>query len=194
MIRTMVRPLAVALILVGALGLGRVAVAADHYDFDEKHQSFVFKVRHAGVSDTYGRFNSVKGDIAIDKTDPSKSSFSISIAADSIDTGQTDRDKHLRSPDFFDAKQFPALTFKSTSVKAIEGGYEVAGNMTIRNITKPLTLKLKYAEGEFPPGTPRIGLTTETTLKRSDYGVGKPNPAVGDDVAIVISFEATKKK
>jgi len=194
MIRTLVRPLALALVLVSSMAIGRAAMAADSYDFDDKHQSFVFKIRHGGVSDTYGRFNTAKAEIAIDKKDASKSSFSITIAADSIDTGQADRDKHLRSPDFFDVKQFPSLTFKSTAVKANEGGFEVSGDLTIHGVTKPITLKLKLAEGEFPPGTPRIGLTTDVTIKRSDFGVGKPGPALGDDVAIMISFEAIKKK
>src|SRR5262249_11317015 len=99
-------------------------------------------------------------------------------------------------PDFFNVKQYPVITFKSTEVKAIDGGYQVTGDFTLHGVTKPLTLKLLGGKtAEFPKGVQRTGFATDVTIKRSEFGMDKfrENDAVGDDVVISISIEGTKK-
>jgi polyisoprenoid-binding protein YceI len=163
------------------------------YTIDGDHSAFTFKISHLGLSWVYGRFNDLSGNFAID-ADPAKSSFAVAIKTESIDTANPKRDAHLRNADFFDAKQFPLIAFKSTSVKAIDGGYQVTGDFTMHGVTKPIAFTLKGGKtAEFPKGVNRIGFTTELVLKRSDYGMDKMLIAIGDDVHIAISFEGTKK-
>jgi polyisoprenoid-binding protein YceI len=170
--------------------------AADQYALDPMHTGISFKISHLGLSWVFGTFKSVSGDFTIDADTPANSSFALNIKADSIDTFNAKRDDHLRGPDFFNVKQFPAIAFKSTSVKAIDGGFEVTGDFTMHGETKPLTLVLKGGrKAEFPKSVQRTGYTTEVTLKRSEYGVGAPAfaGALGEDVVITVSFEGTKK-
>jgi polyisoprenoid-binding protein YceI len=172
---------------------GDAPARADDYALDEMHTAANFKISHLGLSWTYGRFDDLSGSFTID-ADAGKSAFALTIKTDSIDTNNKKRDDHLRSPDFFNVKQFPAITFKSTSVKAAEGGYEVTGDLTLHGVTKSVTFPLKGGKtAEFPKGTVRTGYSTELVLKRSDYGMDKLAPAVGDEVYIAISFEGTKK-
>jgi polyisoprenoid-binding protein YceI len=173
---------------------GAVAHAADTYTVDPVHSSISFMISHASISNIHGRFNDFSGKITIDSADPAKSSFMLSIPIDSIDTNNVKRDEHLRAPDYFNAKQFPALTFQSTKVKAVDGGYEVAGDLTMHGVTKPITLKLDggHQVVEFPKGTKRIGVTSEFTVKRSDFGMEVDPKALGDEVTVVVGIEAAK--
>ena len=112
-----------------------------------------------------------------------------------MDSNNAQRDGHLRSPDFFNVKQYPAFTFKSTAVTPTQGGYEVTGNLTLHGETKPVTFKLVGGKtAEFPKGVRRTGFSTDLVIKRSNFGVGKPSEMLGDDVYISISFEGTPKK
>jgi polyisoprenoid-binding protein YceI len=170
------------------------AWSADTYTLDPAHAQAVFKIQHVGLSWTYGRFNDVSGKFTIDPAAPGKSSFALTIKPESVDTGTPKRDDHLRSPDFFNAKQFPTISFNSTQVKPIEGGCEVQGDFTMHGVTKPMTLVLKGGKkAEFPPGTPRTGFSTELTLHRSNFGMDKMIENIGDDVKVEISFEGVKK-
>ncbi|MFO0918475.1 MAG: YceI family protein [Planctomycetaceae bacterium] len=181
------------LMTVAMCGLSQAAFAADDYTFDALHSSISFKVRHLDISWVHGRFNEMSGKFSIDKTDPAKSSFELSIKADSIDTGNKDRDKHLKQPDFFDSKQYPNIDFKSTGVKAIEGGYEVTGDITMHGKTKKITFKLTGGKEADFYGK-RIGFGTELTLKRSDFGFDPKNIGpIGDDTLIFIDFEGVRK-
>jgi polyisoprenoid-binding protein YceI len=182
----------------GALVLAGLAAAAaraaDTYTVDAMHTGVNFKISHLGLSWTYGRFNDVSGTFTIDPANPGNSSFALTIKADSIDTANAKRDEHLKSPDFLNVKQFPVLTFKSTSVKAAEGGLEVTGDFTLHGVTKTLTFSLKGGRtAEFPKGVGRTGYSTELALKRSDFGMDKLKEAIGDEVYISISFEGVKK-
>ncbi len=142
----------------------------------------------------FGRFNELSGNFTLDAADASKSSFAVTVKAESIDTNNAKRDEHLRSPDFFNSKQFPTLIFKSTAVKAIKDGFQVSGDLTIHGVTKPVTFNLLGGRSaEFPKGMQRTGYTTEFTIKRSDFGMDKMLEAIGDDVHLAISFEGTKK-
>ena len=170
---------------------------AEDYGIDPAHSGVHFKISHIGLSWIYGRFNTYSGAFAVDPEDAGKCSFEIKINTDSIDTNNKIRDNHLRSPDFFNVKQFPAITFESTGVKAIKDGYEVTGNLTLHGVTKPVTFALVGGKtAEFPPGVPRTGYSTELIIKRSEFGVGKAQfaNALGEDVHVAISFEGTKKK
>jgi polyisoprenoid-binding protein YceI len=173
---------------------------ADDYEVDNAHTSVIFGVSHMGYSFSYGRFNKVSGAYSLDPAKPEASTFSIAIDANSIDTNNADRDKHLKSPDFFSAGEFPVISFKSTKVaaKQAEGGavvYEVTGELTMHGVTKPLTLQLqKLGEGPGPTGQDfRSGFNCQTKLKRGEFGMTKMVGPVGDEVAITISFEGVRK-
>ena len=121
---------------------GQTAMAADEYDYDLVHSSVTFKARHLDISWIHGRFNDVAGKFSLDRNDPTKSTFQLTINADSVDTANKGRDDHLRQPDYFDTKQFPTIEFKSTSTKPIKGGYEVTGDFTMHGTTKSITIAL----------------------------------------------------
>jgi polyisoprenoid-binding protein YceI len=170
------------------------ARAADDYAFDMVHSSISFKTRHLDISWIHGRFNEAEGKFSIDRQDPAKSTFQLSIKADSVDTANKARDEHLRQPDYFDTKQFPTIDFKSTSVKPIKGGYEVTGDFTMHGKTKKITLNLIGGkEAEFM-GTKRVGFSTELTVKRSDFGFDKTQIGlIGDEAMIFIDCEGMRK-
>jgi polyisoprenoid-binding protein YceI len=186
----------VVAVVVG-LGVGTAsqsAMAADDYTFDLVHSSVSFKARHLDISWIHGRFNEVEGKFSLDRENPGKSSFELSIKADSVDTGNKARDEHLRQPDYFDAKQFPTIDFKSTSVKATPKGYEVIGNFTMHGQTKPITIVLEGGKEIDFRGTKRVGFSTDFSVKRSDFGFDKNNIGlIGDDALVFIDFEGTRK-
>jgi polyisoprenoid-binding protein YceI len=172
---------------------GTLVRAADEYSLDPAHSGVNFKISHLGISQISGRFNQFSGSFSIDP-EPANCSFTLTIKTDSVDTNQPARDKHLRSPDFFNAKQFPEITFKSTAVKAAQDGYQVTGDLTMHGVTKSISFSLAGGKtAEFPAGVQRTGFTTDLVLKRSDFGITKFDKAVGDDVSVSISFEGTKK-
>jgi polyisoprenoid-binding protein YceI len=169
------------------------ARAADEYAVDAAHAAVNFKISHLGLSWTYGRFTDFSGSFTIDP-DAAKCAFILNVKAESVDTSNAKRDGHLRSPDFFNVKQFPELTFKSTAVKAGKEGYEVTGDFTMHGVTKSITFALVGGrKAEFPKGVQRTGYSTELSLKRSDFGITRFAEAVGDEVHVAVSFEGTKK-
>jgi len=183
--------LAVALI-VGAAS--QCATAADEYAFDPVHSSISFKARHLDISWIHGRFNEAEGKFILDRESPAKSKFELSIKAASVDTNNKLRDEHLRQPDYFDAKQFPTIDFKSTSVKAIDGGYEVTGDFTMHGKTKKVTLVMKGGQEHDFKGTKRVAFSTELSVKRSDYGFDpKAIGPIGDEALIYIDCEGVGK-
>ena len=113
---------------------------------------------------------------------------------ESVDTNNKQRDGHLKSADFFNAKQFPTISFKSSAFKPIEGGYEVTGDLTLHGETKPITFKLSGGkETEFPPKVKRAGFWADLKIKRSDFGMTKMLEAIGDSVYVSVGVEGTKK-
>jgi polyisoprenoid-binding protein YceI len=170
------------------------ARAADNYALDPAHCSATFRIEHAGVSWVQGRFDAIAGTCTVDSGDAAKSSFALTIQTESIDTNQPQRDKHLRSPDFFNVKQFPVLTFQSTKVSKADAGLEVTGDLTMHGVTKPITFILHGGKtAEFPKGTQRIGFFAGLILKRTDFGMNTMVGPVGDEVPVFISFEAVKQ-
>ena len=176
------------------LGYAYPVRAADSYAVDPVHSSVSFKVDHMGISTVHGRFNNIGGKFTVDGDDAAKGSFSFTAKVDSIDTNQKARDGHLKSPDFFDAKQFPLITLESTAVKAIDGGMEVTGDLTMHGVTKPITFKLKggkTAKDKF--GGTRIGYTADFAVKRGDFGMEKFKEMLSDEIQVSFGFEGVKK-
>lgn len=188
--------MAMALATVAVMGLGMVA-AGDDYTIDAAHSGVNFQISHLDLTYVHGRFNEFSGTVSMDPSDPTKASIKMTINADSVNTNNAKRDGHLKSPDFFNSKQFPTIEFVSTSVTPMQGGYQVAGNLTFHGETKPLSFELKGGKtAEFPKGTQRTGYTARFTIKRSEFGVATKYgpPMLGDDVWVDIGFEAVKKK
>ena len=173
---------------------GKSALAADVYAYDPVHSSVGFKARHLSISWIHGRFNEVSGKFSIDRENPSKSTFELTIKVDSVDTANKARDEHLRQPDYFDTKQFPTIEFKSTSTKVVQAGYEVTGDFTMHGKTNPLTIVLKGGKEHDFKGTKRVAFSTGLSLKRSDYGFDKNAIGpIGDKALIMIDCEGVRK-
>ena len=186
--RLLVSVVTLALVLVA----GAPAAAAT-YQIDTVHSSVVFKAKHLGASNFYGRFNDVTGSIDFDAASPAAGKVKLDIKAESVDTNNEQRDNHLRSPDFFDAKQFPAISFQSTKVaKATDDALDVTGNLTLHGVTKPVTLRVvKTGAGKHPrSGKDLIGFETKTTIKRSDFGMQFMQGPLSDEIEVIISVEA----
>lgn len=185
------------LAVASAMLLGSVVHAADTYKVDPVHSAVIFRIGHFNIGQVYGRFNLTEnaGTFTIDTANPENNSFEIVIDADKIDTGNAKRDDHLRGADFFNVKQFPQITFKSTSVKSAgENVYDVTGDLTLHGVTKPITIQVtKLGEGKDPMGGYRAGLAAEFTVKRSDYGMTGMLEGIGDEVTLMIAFEGVKE-
>ena len=180
--------------IVGVCAAGRSASAADEYAYDLVHSSVSFKARHLDISWIHGRFNEVAGKFSLDREHPAKSTFELTIQADSVDTANKARDEHLRQPDYFDTKQFPTIEFKSTTTKPIDGGYKVTGNFTMHGKTKEVTIVLMGGKEHDFKGTKRVGFSTELSLKRSDFGFDKSAIGpIGDEALILIDCEGVRK-
>ncbi len=171
------------------------ALAAEKYEVDPSHSTAMFRIKHLNVSWFYGRFVDVSGTINYDAKKPEDSSFDITVKTESVNTDNVKRDKHLRTPDFFSAKQYPTLTFKSTSVKSAgDNVLEVTGQFTCHGVTKPLTVKMDVVgQGKDPFGGFRAGFETKFKIKRSDFGMNYMPEGLGDDVEILVSLEGARK-
>jgi polyisoprenoid-binding protein YceI len=144
-----------------------------HYTIDPAHSRIGFSARHAMVTKVRGAFNEFEGSGYLDEVDPASSHVELTIKAASIDTRNADRDNHLRSNDFLAMEQYPDLTFRSTEVQKVgEGSYQVTGDLTLRGVTKPVTLNLEVTGTAVDPwGNFRLGLEGGTTINRKDWGV-----------------------
>jgi polyisoprenoid-binding protein YceI len=194
----MIRRLSLAAVALAALA-GRPAVAADEYVVDNSHTAVIFSVKHMNFSYTFGRFNKVEGKYTLDNEKPENSQFQVVIHVDSIDTNNPQRDGHLKNADFFNAGEFPLITFKSTKVAAKQEGdktiFDVTGDLTMHGVTKPVTVSMeKLGEGQGPgPMGYRSGFVFATNLKRSDFGMTYGLDMVGDDVTVNVSFEGVRQ-
>lgn len=180
-----------------AASLLSVVLGADAatYEIDGTHSSVVFAVNHLGVGTAWGRFNEVSGSFTHDAENPAKSSVTITINAESVDTANERRDKHLRSPDFFDAKQFPEIVFKSSSVKEIAAGdLEITGELTLHGVTKTYTVRADHVgEGKDPWGNYRKGYDIQFSIPRADHGMNYMEGGLGADVKVYVSVEGVRK-
>jgi len=175
-------------------------MAQEKWNFDPVHSDIGFSVRHLMISKVRGHFRKWTGALLIDEADLANSKVEASIEAASIDTKEQQRDDNLRSPDFFDAANHPALTFQSTQVKKTsEDEYQVTGNLTIRDVTREVTLAVEYlGRSKDPWGGLRMGFSAKTSIDRRDFGLIFNMPlegggvVVGDRVEIVLEIEAVK--
>lgn len=172
------------------------AEAADTYEIDPVHSTMVFKIKHLNTAYFYGRFNEVKGSITADKDNPAKSRVSAAVKAESLDTDNEKRDKHLKSPDFFNVKQFPEIKFESNTVKHTGGDtYMVSGKLSLHGVEKPLQVEFtKTGEGKDPWGSYRMGFHTSFKIKRSDFGMKFMLDGISDEVELFIGIEAIRKE
>lgn len=185
----------VRVLVIAAVALLAVeARAADTYKVDPVHSSVIFRVGHAGIGIVYGQFREASGTIALDEADLSRSSFDLAVKAASVESRNEKRDAHLMSPDFLNVKQYPAITFKSTAVKQVgEKRMEVTGDFTLHGVTKSITVPVDFTgKGEFPKGTPRIGIETVFEIRQSDYQIKGIPGGTSDEVRLMVAMEATR--
>ena len=175
--------------------------AADNYAVDPMHSSVNFSVDHLGLTNIYGRFNKFTGTFSVDKA-AKTGSLDASVDTVSVDTNENDkgsrarsRDEHLRSADFFNAAEFPKMTFKSTKVAFTgDNPSSVEGNLTLLGVTKPETFTIQRFKCNPASGNAkeRCGGIAVSKVKRSDFGMKRGVPSIGDDITLVLSFEAEK--
>ncbi|MBB4641925.1 YceI family protein [Rhizorhapis suberifaciens] len=163
------------------------------YAVDPAHTQVAFTVNHLGFSNYVGLFGTPKGSLTIDPKQPEKASLSIEIPMDEVRTSSTDLDKHLKTPDFLDTAKFPTAKFVSTSVTVDGTTADIAGNLTLHGVTKPVMIEAQFVGAGPHPMNKKlnIGFSGTTTIKRSDFGITKFIPLVSDEVklAITVAFE-----
>jgi polyisoprenoid-binding protein YceI len=182
------------LILALSIALPLSAFATESYTIDPPHTFPHFSINHLGFSTMQGRFDDTSGKITLDRVAKS-GSVEIAIKTASISTGFAKRDEHLKSPDFFNAAEFPAITYKSTAVHFKgDAPASVDGNLTISGVMKPVTLTIDAFNCGTNPMSKKdeCGAAASAQIKRSDFGVKYGLPAVGDDVKLVFEIEAIK--
>ncbi len=141
------------------------------YTIDPSHSSATFQVRHLGLSKVRGGFESFSGTVEITE-DPSQSSVQVSLDAASFTTGNDDRDGHVKGADFFDVDQYPTLAFRSTGVRQDGDDWKVDGELTVRDVSRPVTLDVEFeGAGEDPWGNGRIAFTSSTEIDRDEFGI-----------------------
>lgn len=171
------------------------AFAADTYKLEPTHTSVTLQYTHLGFSHPTIKFMSNSGTITIDEADLTKSNVDVVIDVTAINSGVAEFDNHLKAPGFFDAAVYPKATFKSTKVVVTGANTaDVTGNLTIKNITKPVTLKVVLNKKGVHPMSQKstLGFSATTTILRSDFGLNAAVPYVSDEVAISIEVEAQK--
>ena len=168
---------------------------------DPTHAEVGFSVRHLMISTVRGRFGAVTGTVTLDEQNPAKSSIDVTIDVSSIDTRQEARDTHLRSADFFDVENHPTMHFVSTRVDGdINGEFRVVGNLTIRGVTRPVTLDVNAeGRGMDPWGKERMGFSAAGKIRRGDFGLNwnqaleAGGVVVGDEVKLSIDAELIRQ-
>lgn len=192
--------------LVAAAGLGLAAAATAfsptaarapiaepvQFKVDAVHSSVVFGVKHMDIATFWGRFNQISGTIQWNEADPTASTIEIVIPADSIDTNNEGRDRHLKNHEFFNTPVYPNVTFTSKSItKAADGKWEVVGDITVLDQTKSMSFTInppKIVEGQRGKA---MGFDAEFTIKRSDFGMNfMVGRGLGDEVRVFVGLEA----
>ncbi|MFI0433797.1 MAG: YceI family protein [Candidatus Nanopelagicales bacterium] len=162
------------------------ATATGAYDIDPSHSNLGFVARHAMVTKVRGNFSDISGSLTLDVANPAASSAEVTVEVASVDTRNAQRDEHLRTNDFFDAAQFPQLTFKSTAVTQTGAtSFDVTGDLTIRGVTKPVTVSWDYTGSATDPfGNERVGFEGSATINRADFGLKYNAPLAAGGVLI----------
>jgi len=186
------------LVLAAALATASTAAFAEPvtYKIDPAHTNVIAQWSHFGFSNPSAHFGQAEGTLVYDADDVAASSVEVTLPLTGLDSFSAKFDEHLRSADFFEVAEFPVATFESTSVEAVgEGKLKVTGNLTIKDITRPVVLDVTLNKVGVNMGQqPAIGFDATTTVKRTDFGLGMAAPAVSDEVNIRITTEASVPK
>lgn len=198
-------------VMVCAIGLGLGAVAlngnqpiaaaqdaasADSFSVDSVHSMVVFRIKHMGVAYAYGRFNNPTGTYNVNPESPETSFIDISVKTSDVDTGNAKRDGHLKSPDFFNAKQFPTISFKSDSITDSGESMTATGTLTMSGVSKEVSVNVEpVGEGDTPQGY-KQGFEAQLVINRSDFGMTKyiDGGGLGDEVTLYVTFEGARSK
>ncbi len=195
--RSAVRLSVVVGAMLGAISAGiGDAQAAETFQIDGVHSSLLFRVKHLNISYFHGRFNKISGTLTWDDGDAANNALTVEVKTSSVDTGDSKRDKHLESPDFFNAKQFPVTKFTSSSFKKTsDTEYEVVGELELHGVKKEITVTLvKTGAGPGPGGAQRVGFETVFEIKRSDFGMSFMLDGLSDDVRITVALECVQQQ
>jgi len=142
------------------------------WTIDASHSTVEFVAKHMMITTVKGRFSDITGRIVADEANFADSSVEVTMQAESLDTRTGERDAHLRSPDFLDVDRYPTITFRSTSIRGTKEKFQVTGDLTIRDITKPITLDVEFGgEGKDPWGGTRASFSAHGKFDRRDYGL-----------------------
>jgi len=173
--------------------------AAKEYAVDIVHSNIIFKIRHSGISNFYGRFKDFQGDIRFDPRNVKGMDISFSVETGSVDTNNRTRDGHIKNADFFNARQYPQATFTSTSIveTGSEGVYELNGDFSIHGVTQPITATITDVSTGKQQGKDAMGFEARFSISRSDFGITKyvdpkdpEGGPLGDKVEIIVAIEA----
>ena len=178
------------------------AAQAEQWNIDRAHSAANFSVRHFGVSTVRGSFTNITGTINIDDKNLSNSTVDVTIDATTVNTANENRDKHLKSADFFDVEKYPTMTFKSKKVESLGGGrLRVLGDFTLHGVTKEVALDVENLTPatNMPRGGPKRGASATTKINRREFGlvwgtITEGIAQVGDDVTITIDLELAKPR
>jgi polyisoprenoid-binding protein YceI len=183
-----------------SFGLALFAGVAAHaqtstWTIDPAHSGATFSIKHMGVSTVRGSFSGLKGAIVLDEKNITKTTVEATVDTTTVTTGMDARDKHLKSPDFFEVDKFPTMAFKST--KITDGGKKMVGDLTLHGVTKSVTLDV---DGPAAPqkgqgGKIVSGFSATGTISRAEFGFGPKfaPPILGDDVKVTIDLEIDKQ-
>jgi polyisoprenoid-binding protein YceI len=168
--------------------------AGNAFQVDSAHSWVAYRVKHNGLANSFGMFKDVSGSFTFDEQAPEKSSIEVVVKVDSIDSANTKRDGHLKSQDFFNAKQFPTIKFKSKKVAKSGEGYEVTGDLTLHGVTKEIGFKLdKVPTKSGPRGGASSGFNVDLPIKRSEFGMSGFLPMIDDEVLIMVGIEGGRR-
>ena len=174
---------------------------ATTYSIDPAHSDVSFSVRHMMFAKVRGHFRKFSGTIHLDEANLAGSSVEAEIESASVDTGMADRDKHLKSPDFFDVEKFPKLAFKSSKVEGKGDHFKVTGQLSLHGVSKDVTLDVeRTGSGKDPWGNTRQGFAAKGSLLRKDFGLGwnqaleAGGVLVGDKIELEFEVQALPAK
>lgn len=189
----------IAFVLIVSLAFCRLATAqpAERYVIDPEHSNIVFLIDHLGFARMIGQFQSFAGEFVLDPAEVESSQVNVTIETASVDTDHEARDEHLRSPDFFNAVEFPEMTFKSREVeRSGERTGKLIGDLTLLGATKRVTLHVTFNKaGPHPLDESAYvaGFSARGTIRRSDFGMKYGLPLVGDEVELMIEIEGRRQ-
>jgi polyisoprenoid-binding protein YceI len=167
------------------------------FTVDDVHSMALFRVHHFGAGQFWGRFNDIEGNFTFAPGKADGMKFDITIKVESVDTANDALDKHLRTPDFFSAKDFPLMTFKSTSAQKVDDSiYDVTGDLTLHGVTKSIVARVEYCGMADMGRGLKAGFEAQLLIKRSEFGIkyGTDKGAIGNDVKIVVGLEGVLAK